>query len=645
MSKRTSWRAAAALAVAAGPAAAFGQTSVTGAGLALRSSGAAAAEGSASTGWTLAGDGYEGTYITVAGPTAVTLTATAAGTAAGSTLPDLTLSVAGGSKSFAVAAGSNGTYTYTTPTLAAGTYLVRAALDNSAVGSTSTPGLTLAGLGVSGAGVAVSNANTDANATAAAQTYAADYRRGAGTVSLTYANGSAVAAGTAAHVQLARNAFNFTLAVPGQSYNYQPPTTWLNYSGSTGAYSPPTAGSTQALYQQYLTQNFNGIVPTNAGKWQNNEYTQGSVNLTPLTAEVQFAQANDLGVRMHNLLWGSQQPAFVTSLFTTIASKSSTAAQVAAAKQSLSAAITSRIGYYVSGSMPNYGSGTSTRASNYQELDVLNEPVHTETSANPYQAVYGLSGVAQIYAQVAAAAGPNTRLYTNEYNVLNTSTDPATGKADPYANWYLNEVTGLNAAGSGRVVTGVGSELYTYYSAAGTPSLTPSGLQAGLGNLSVAGLPVSLTEFGLSTSSLTPTTASYAADLTTALTLLYGDPQATTFGYWGGLGGTVDYNATTSLYDQNWNLTAAGLAWQKFMQGIDTSLDLTTDADGKLTFTGTYGDYDLTLGGQQYQFDYEPGDTTIDLTVASPEPSAALLVGLAVLPPLARRRRRRAAAH
>ena len=626
--------AAAAAAASAVPAVTLGQTTVNAASLALRSSGAAATEGSAATGWTLSTDGYEGTYVTVASPAAVTLTATAAGTAAGSALPDLTLSIANSSKSFAVAAGANGTYTYTTPIMAAGTYLIRAQLDDSAAGSASTPSLTLASLGVGGSGVAVANAASSANATAAAQTYAAHYRAGAATVSLLYPGGAAVGAGTAAHVQLARNAFNFDCSVPGQSPSYQPPA-WLNYSTATGAYAPPTAGTVQAQYQSHLEQNFNGIVPENAGKWQNDEYTQGSVNLTILNAQTQFAQANGLGLRMHNLIWASQQPAFVNSLFTTINSASSTAAQVAAAKQSLSNAITSRINYYVSGSVPTYGGGSMPRGATYQELDVLNEQVHGQSSADPYLTAYGNAGAAQIYGQVASAvsaAGGTARLYTNEYNVLNNSVNPATNAADPYANWYLNAVTALNAAGSGRVVTGVGTQLYTTYAAAGTPSLTAAGVQAALSNLSVAGLPISLTEFGASTYGTTPTPAAYAADLTTALTLIYGDPQATTFGYWGGLGGSIDANATTSLYDANWNLTAAGSAYQSFMQGVDTDLDLTTGTDGALAFTGTYGTYALTVDGQAYQFTLAPGATAVTVTlVPEPAATAALLLGAAGL--------------
>src|SRR6202044_3476144 len=143
-----------------------------------------------------------------------------------------------------------------------------------------------------------------------------------------------------------------------------------------------------------------------------------------------------------------------------------------------------------------------------------------------------VSGVANVYAQVAsavAAAGANTRLDVNEYNVLQfspqsiSSTGVASG-SDPYANWYLNGIQTLQRDGA--PIGGVGMELYTN---AGQ-NVSPVQMQQAMQNLSVAkdstvgqsssGNPIelSLTEFGDAAHQI-PTVANYDADLTTALTM------------------------------------------------------------------------------------------------------------------------------
>ena len=56
---------------------------------------------------------------------------------------------------------------------------------------------------------------------------------------------------------------------------------------------------------------------------------------------MQFAQANDLRVRMHNLIWGNQQPTWVNTLLTSAASGNTADAAT------LRSAITNRVNYYV----------------------------------------------------------------------------------------------------------------------------------------------------------------------------------------------------------------------------------------------------------------------------------------------------------
>ena len=125
-----------------------------------------------------------------------------------------------------------------------------------------------------------------------------------------------LAPGTNVAVGLKRHAFNFGTAVAGNS------TSEVNtYLGSTS-----NPNSTAYKYQQALAASkFNAIVPENAGKWGNNAATSAnSYDMTNVDTILNFAEAKNLRVRMHNLIWGSQQPGWVNTLLTDAASGSGT---------------------------------------------------------------------------------------------------------------------------------------------------------------------------------------------------------------------------------------------------------------------------------------------------------------------------------
>ena len=411
----------------------------------LHSNGAAAG-----TSWMLSSDGYLGTYIQLSQPTPVTFTLNASGAASSGLSPDMTLSIANLNQSFAVSASATN-YGYTTPTLPAGTYFVRVALDNQ--NATQTPSLTLASLQASGTGVTINNTANDANALAASQTYINNFRQGTMNITLNNQNNSPLPAGVQVQVKLVQNGFNLGSATYDTSeqsnfYNTYP---WLT------ATSASTGNAALAYkYQQFVLNNFNITEPENNGKWGSDEQTLGSPNLSYTDQLENFAASHNMNLRMHNLIWNSQQPNFVNSLFT------------ANNVSGLNAAVTSRIGYYVSGlnTQARSASKASARDLVYTQLDVLNEGAHASTSDN-YIATLGYAGVANIYKQaanaVAAHDGAKPRLlYTNEYNVLQNSSNPSTHASDPYANWYLNEIENINNAGSGKVVTGVGVRILCY---------------------------------------------------------------------------------------------------------------------------------------------------------------------------------------
>ena len=334
---------------------------------------------------------------------------------------------------------------------------------------------------------------------------------------------------------------------------------------------------------------------------------------------------------MYNLIWGNQQPTFVNTLLTNAQSSNSSTASMALA--SLNTDITNRIGYYVGGGdtaaagSPGNQKNSITgdiRSQDYSQIDVLNEPVNTP----PYYSILGASGVASVYKQVqtaAANAGANVTLYTNEFNVLQNS-------ADAYSNWYRQTIEAINnvsnSNGSGNVVTGVGVE---YYPTGQGPAPSPSTIEQTLLNLSVDGLPISLTEYGQQSTlsaSVAPTT------LDDALRLLYGSPLVNTFmiwGWWNGATGSMDssvlVNQTWKNPNGTWNLTAAGQIFVNDMNAWTTPTQtLIANASGQINFNGTYGSY--YLGGQPtgaenanllpFDLTTSPGTSTYNTNVAEP---------------------------
>jgi GH35 family endo-1,4-beta-xylanase len=493
---------------------------------------------------TLVDNGYLGTYLQVAEAGPVTITVQASGAASGGVAPRMNIVVADQSAGFDVGPTA-GTYQHTF-TLSAGTHFVRTELNNDPLKTSRA--LTVDSLDVAGATLA--NVNSNANALAAADTYIANYRRGATRLDLV-----GVAPGAPVRVELKKHAFRFGTAVGG--FTQSSVNTYLN----------------NANYSNFLRANFNTLSMGNAGKWATNEATRDVVSMSGVDRIYSYADQYGMDVRAHNLLWGdSQQPNWAVTL------ADNAAAGDAAAKADLRGEISERIAYYV-----------RDRARRYEELDVLNEHSHQPK----YWNVYGTAGIADIFnetAQAVAAAGAQTRLYLNEYNVL--------AWGDNYANWYREDVEKLTVAGG--AIGGIGVQYYPS-SIGGSQGHSPARMMQTFQNLSVTGLPLSLTEFGVGTNNGATTPEQAATMLNETMRMVFGTPGATTFTMWGFWANDVWSQAPlAALMDANWNLTAPGVAYLQLMNQWDTDLNLVAGADGSVDFTGYYGDYEVTVGGKRY---------------------------------------------
>jgi GH35 family endo-1,4-beta-xylanase len=523
----------------------------------------------------LSDNGYVGTYVTLASAGNVTVSVNASGQAFGGVAPRMNIAVADSVASFDVAA-TTGTYQHTI-SLPAGTHFIRTDFNNDP--EKSSRALTVANLNVSGA--TLTNANSDANALAAADTYIANSRRGPASLSLV-----GVEPGAQVHVSLKRHDFRFGTAVGGTSLNGV--NSFLN----------------NATYSNFLRGHFNTITQGNAGKWASNEATRDVVTMAAVDRMFQYAEQHGLDVRVHNMLWGdSQQPTWATNLLNTAVGADPVAA--VAAKADLRTEISERIDYYVGDGDANPLDGD--RARRYVEMDLLNEHDHQPK----YWNAYGAAGIAEVFNEAASAvtaAGSNAKLYLNEYNVFQWG--------DAWGNWYREDVEAIQTAGG--AIGGIGIPYYPSATTNGAAVHSPARMQQVLQGLSTTGLPITLSEFGVSTANGT-TLEQAATYLTDTMRMTFGTPSATTFMMWGFATNDVWNQAPlAALMNTDGSLTSVGVAYEQLMSHWDTDVTLPVAADGTIDFMGFFGDYEVTVDGKSYPLSLAKGLTDYKLVVNLP---------------------------
>ena len=423
-----------------------------------------------------------------------------------------------------------------------------------------------------------SNTNSTTNALAAANTYINNFRQGK--VNLTI-NG--LPANTPVDVHMTRNAFNFGTNIAG--------TTEWGYDSFVSPYN--TSPSKQA-YLDHLTAKvpgtdvnfFNMVTTEDAGTWGFHEpgTTQPAApDLSYVDDILKYATNNEMKVRLANLMWDfrNEQPAWVGKLLDSARKGDPNA------RANLTDSINNRIHYLM-----------NDRAGQYVEMVGLNEALLT----GKFWGTYGGAGMAYFYNQLMAAAAangnPDLRILTNEYNVLQNG-------RDAYGNWYAQqEIKAIRDQGG--TIGAIGVQYYVL------PGHSPARIMQTLQNLSVQGLPIALTEFGVQKGSSAKAAATYLND---TMRLIFGLPDALDFSTWGFWQGHISYGARYgALRDTNWNLTPAGQVWQSLMQQWSTTLDdLTADSSGLLSFNGFYGDYDVIIGDQHFDLSLVKG--TSDYTL------------------------------
>ncbi|MBJ6145063.1 endo-1,4-beta-xylanase [Hymenobacter sp. BT559] len=271
--------------------------------------------------------------------------------------------------------------------------------------------------------------------------------------------------------------------------------------------SPIAMGKPKYLSSAYSTAQspyfgvyWDGTTPENGGKWGVAEGTRGSYNWAE--ADAAYAQAVATGgpFRFHTLIWGAQQPTWLTT------SGLSDADKLAAIKDWYQAV------------------ATHFQGKRIDFIDVVNEPTHQPPTgaAGPDGGAYlnalggsGATGWDWVITafQMARQYFPNSKLMLNEYSVENEPNRAAT---------YVGIAKLLKDRG---LIDAIGIQGHSFSLA---PTSTAS-IQANMATLASANLPLYITEFDLDGA----TDAQQLADYQRIFPLFWENPAVRGITMWG----------------------------------------------------------------------------------------------------------------
>ncbi|MCX6133186.1 MAG: endo-1,4-beta-xylanase [Ignavibacteriales bacterium] len=223
-------------------------------------------------------------------------------------------------------------------------------------------------------------------------------------------------------------------------------------------------GSSVKSVRSDFTKYWNQVTADDAGKWGSVEGTQDAYTWTPLDNIYNFAITNGFPYKHHNLVWGNQQPSWITSL--------DSASQRAQVEEWI------RL--------------VGERYPKTTFVDVVNEPLNGPAAYRNALGGNGTTGwdwVITVF-QWARKHLPGAKLHINEYNVLQSNT---------VTDRYIALIDTLKARG---LIDGLGIQghYFEFKSSAGSSpsySYPVSTLKSNLDRLATRGLPIYITEFDI----------------------------------------------------------------------------------------------------------------------------------------------------
>jgi len=275
------------------------------------------------------------------------------------------------------------------------------------------------------------------------------------------------------------------------------------------------AGTSSPAWRNFY-QYWNQVTPGNDGKWGSVSYSQGQYNWTNLDAIYNYAMITGLLYKHHCLVWGSQQPAWISGL--------DSASQRAAVEDWIK-----RVGQ---------------RYPRMNFVDVVNEPLHTPLP--PYKNALGGNGatgwdwVIKAFQWARQYCDTSVKLILNEYGALGSTT--ATD----------NYLTIINLLKDRNLIDGIGVQGHYFEfrshigSTGGVYINSPSTIQSSLNRLTATGIPVYITEFDIDE----PVDSNQISQYKAYFSVLWSNPGVKGITFWGYIQNDVwsSYPNTYLLY-------------------------------------------------------------------------------------------------
>ncbi|WP_445928850.1 endo-1,4-beta-xylanase [Marinimicrobium sp. C2-29] len=175
-----------------------------------------------------------------------------------------------------------------------------------------------------------------------------------------------------------------------------------------------TRGQVRDDFMQYWDQ----ITPENEGKWGSVEGTRDQYDWGPLDDIYDFARANDIPVKAHVLVWGSQQPNWIASL----------------SPEEQREEIEEWIVDYCD------------RYPDTEMIDVVNEALPSHAPATYAESAYGDDWILESF-RLAREHCPDAILIYNDYNFMTWDTDAIIEMIEPIVESGYVDALGLQAHG------------------------------------------------------------------------------------------------------------------------------------------------------------------------------------------------------
>ena len=256
--------------------------------------------------------------------------------------------------------------------------------------------------------------------------------------------------------------------------------------------------STSSPVGRFFTKYWNQVTPGNAGKWGSVAPARGQYNWINLDTIYNFALQRGLLYKHHTLVWGSQQPGWISGL--------DTASQRA--------------------EVENWIRLVGQRYPKMDYIDVVNEPLHTPLPS--YKTALGGDGITgwdwviTAFQWARQYCTPGVKLILNEYNVLGTTANTDT------------LLTIINLLKARNLIDGIGVQGHYFefrsdIGASGGYIYNLSDIKFNLNRLTATGLPVFMTEFDIDE----PDDANQLAQYKIYFPIFWSNPGVKGITFWG----------------------------------------------------------------------------------------------------------------